>query len=314
MYRGEVMTDIFGNDVQPKEIELTLFADERKNINNRWDYLCLLIIPTNKIKEAFDIIESCRLVDKWPQKEKGKIMYEGELKFSEINKDAKGEKFEVAKKWLEEIINDGKEGRGIFYCSILGIDRHMLHFSNFGKGSSPKGKYANIYNRFFRTNFLASIKTFFSKYDIIIVESIFHDKEGNLEQHLYFDWHLIWKVEREEENIFFVSDKIIFVESDHQKEKNYSWASHFIQMADILVGSVTYCLDYTNPSNKGQKELAKLILPLVYRLVEMPTNKNSSFGYFNKYKLSFFPNSEGEVYTLRKIKLLELESKQQSLF
>ena len=54
-------------------------------------------------------------MDKWQKGKKEKIRYDGELKFSKINKNAKGEKFEVAKKWLEEMITDGKESRGDFF-------------------------------------------------------------------------------------------------------------------------------------------------------------------------------------------------------
>ena len=309
-----VIRDIWGNKIQPKEIKLFLFADERKRVkvrgrDERWDYLCLLVIPSNKIDAAIEILKHHR----------GEVEYFEELRFREINKKAKGKKFELAKRWLEEIIEDGKQGRGIFYFSILGIDKNKLDFSCFGEGDSPKGKYANVYNRFFRTNFLSTIKSFFDEYDSIIVERIFHDREGNLEQHEYFNWHLIWKVEREEERIFFASDKIIFVESDHRKEKNFPWASHFIQLADILVGSVSYCMELSNPRHKGQKELAKVMLPLVEKLVYRADNKNSRFGYFKKYKLAFFPKTEkreelpNQVYTKRDLALLDEVSKQLKL-
>lgn len=308
------MRDIFGNPVLPKEVELYIFADERKKVDNRWDYIAILIIPADKISEALEILNEHRR----------EIRYNGEVKFANVNKKAKGEKFELAKRWLEEIILDGQMRRGIFYFNILGIDRYNLNFEFFGNGNTPKGKYPNIYNRFFRTTFLSGVKSFFHEYDKILVKNIFHDSEGNLEQHEYFSWHLIWKVEQEEDKISFENDEIIFINSDLRKEKKYKYEeiSNFIQLTDVIVGAVSYCLDYSNPNNKGQKQLAELILPLVDRLVNSPSNKNSRFGYFNKYRLAFFPKQvlretniklDGEMYTRRKIKLKEKKSDQLSL-
>lgn len=293
--------DIFGDSISPKEIEIYIFADERKKINNQWDYIAILIIPSDKISKALEILKEHRQ----------KIGYNKEIKFSSVNKKAKGEKFELAKNWLLEIIKDGQENRGIFYFNILGIDRNNLDFRFFGNDNTPKGKYANIYNRFFRTVFLSGVKSFFHDYDNIIVKNIFHDTEGNLESHKYFNWHLIWKVTKNEEKINFNNDEIIFLNSDPDKEQNYKEFSDFIQLIDIIVGSISYCLDYSNPNNMGQEKLGKIILPLVERLIYKSSNKNSKYGYFNKYKLSFFPkvklnfnnNLQSEIYTVREIAL-----------
>jgi len=117
------------------------------------------------------------------------------------------------------------------------------------------GKYANIYNRFFRTTFLSGVKSFFAKYDKVIIKNIFHDSEGNLEQHDYFSWHLPWKIGKEEDKVFFKNGEIIFINSNSKKEFKYKKFSNFIQLIDVIIGSVSYCLDYPNPNNKGQEQL-----------------------------------------------------------
>jgi hypothetical protein len=294
--REDKKIDIFGNPIPPKEIEIYIFADERKKVNNRWDYIATLIIPSNKISKAAEILKGHRQ----------KIGYDKEIKFSNINKKAKGEKFELAKNWLSEIVRDGREKRGVFYFNILGIDREKLDFNCFGEDNTPKGKYANIYNRFFRTVFLSGVKSFFGGHDSIIVKNIFHDTEGNLESHKYFNCHLIWKIEQTEENIHFDNNEIIFLNSDPSREHVYKEFSDFIQLIDVIVGSISYCLDYSNPKNRGQEKLAQIMLPLVDRLINKSSNRNSSYGYFNKYKLSFFPkgkmhssdcNLQDQIYT-----------------
>jgi len=307
------MRDIFGNPILPKEVELYIFADERKKVNNRWDYIAILIIPADKISEALEILDRHRR----------ETRYNKEIKFTNVNKKAKGEKFELVKRWLKEIILDGQMRRGIFYFNILGIDKYYLNYEFFGNDNTPKGKYPNVYNRFFRTTFLSGVKSFFNEYDGILVKNIFHDSEGNLEHHEYFSWHLIWKVRQKEDKIHFENDEIIFINSDSEKEPKYKKFSNFIQLIDVIVGSVSYCLDYPSPNNKGQEQLAEIMLPLVDRLVNNPSNKNSSYGYFNKYKLSFFPkqklknaniNLPGEIYTKREIKLEEKKLGQPFLF
>ena len=78
------MRDIFGNEIQLKEIKLTLFADERKNVKNRWDYLCLFNVPSDRISDALDKLDKSRIVDKWHGGKKER--YNRELKFSGISK------------------------------------------------------------------------------------------------------------------------------------------------------------------------------------------------------------------------------------
>ena len=284
------MNDIFGNRRNISCENITIFADERKNINNRWNYMGLVFIPTYNIQNAFNLLNKHRKA----------ISYFNALKFSDLNKKGYGEKVDLAKAWLNEIIEDGKQGRNNFYFKLLGLDKTKINYSCFGNEKSEKGKYANIYNRFFRSALIGGLKYFFNfRNKELIIDSIFHDSEGNLENHEYFDWHCIKKIISDStgikinhDKIKINHDKIIFVKSDHNIEPKYPFYSQFIQLVDILIGSITYCIDYTNPRNNGQRIVSELILPLIDRQINNPYNKNSRFGYFRKYDIDFFPSNQ----------------------
>ncbi|HMW04711.1 MAG TPA: hypothetical protein PK079_09915 [Leptospiraceae bacterium] len=259
-------------EIEKKEIEsVTIFCDERKNINGQWNYLILLIIPTIQLETALAILTEKR----------NRIGYNFELKFSDIKKDH-GDKFLLASEWIDLIKKDSQK---IFHFKILGIDISKFKNKNFG-GDVKKGEYsANMYNRFFRTNLLG-LKYFFNPLNI---DNIFHDTEGNLENHSYFNWHSIWKVNTTEDNITINSKRIYFINSNHNLEAEYSNYSQLIQLSDIVLGSVSNCFD-TNMNNIGQQKLSLKIKDLVERIINNPLNKNSSYNYYKRCDISFFPS------------------------
>lgn len=259
---------------KPKSsINLAFFTDERKNISGTWNYISTIIVPTEKFNSLYDTL----------MKHRKELNYYGELKYTEIGK--RGLKLELAKKWIGEILED-IDNR--IYFKVLGLNTKLLDDETFGEGSIKKGaNYANLYNRFFRTN-LFIVKYFFSNKDEIVVDRVFHDNEGNLEYHSYFDWHSIGKL-NQEENITCAKNEIVFIDSNHQLEKQYPKVSQVIQLADLLVGCISQCLDYKKSKHKGRDELGLLIYPLVKRILKNPFNKNSSYKYFKKYDISFFP-------------------------
>ena len=152
------------------------------------------------------------------------------------------------------------------------------------------------------------MKFFFSGSSIEILK-IFYDTEGNLQNHDYFNWHCIHGISKKDQRITFYNKEVIFVDSDHLKEKHYSNASHIIQLTDIIVGAVTYCIHETNLSNKSQYKIAEKMLPLVNGILTKPFEQNSSLGYYKKYDICHFPKDhllyfneeriQGEFYPLR---------------
>jgi len=272
--------NIFDDKEIQKSINIAVFTDERKNIGDTWNYISTIIIPSKKFNSIYDDL----------MKHREKVNYHNELKFSEINKV--GEKSKLGELWISEFLNDPDNK---LYFNILGLNQKILDDSNFGIGSLQKGaNYANLYNRFFRTNIL-SIKRFFGNYHDIIIDKIFHDKEGNLENHNYFDWHCIRKLNNEK-GISNRSSKISFVDSDHQKECIYPKASQIIQLSDLLIGTISHCLDFERKNHKGKNELGLLFYPLIERVLKTPNNKNSSYRYYKKYDINFFPNDKFTKY------------------
>ena len=147
----------------------------------------------------------------------------------------------------------------------------------------------NIYNRFFRTAILKSVKLYFHKYTSIVIEQIFHDSSRGLETDTHFPWHSIFYIDSRDDKVSFGYGEIEFIDSDHKKSGNPY--SHFIQFIDLLLGCVHNCLDYTS-RNPDKEALAVKSLDLIGRLVEKPNNKNSAYKYFGRQKIEFFPQHD----------------------
>jgi hypothetical protein len=263
---------LFGGMSQPISIELTVFCDERKMVltkSEEWWYICIIMIPSHSVN---DVISTLRL----SQEEHG---YTHEMSFADIKGSARrSPKTAVAREWLRLL----KAGTGkTVYWKILGIATHNLDFSSFGPGHDSKGKYANVYNRFFRAAFLYCTNTYFGNYERIIITDIFHDTEGNLQHHQYFNWHLPRVVQNK--RIHFRNNRIRFIVSDHQKEKTYKPQSYLIQLADILVGSVSQLLDESS-GRSGKIELGDCMSEMLRTAPSSPWQAAK-----DGYSVSFFP-------------------------
>lgn len=262
-------------------MNLIVFADERKNIASQWHYMALVMVPKSRAGSLY--ADMCQA--------RNDVNYQHEFRFSELNKNGTGTKLDLANKWTDLILSDGQNSRKNIYFRVIGVNNEKLDFSFFGHGSSSIGKYANIYNRFFRTALLSGCKYLFPS-EPVTIEKIYHDNEGNLQNHGYFEWHCIQKIARTHKDIAFNCDRVSFVDSDHRKEQRAPTASHFIQLCDLIVGFVTYCIHETNLSNKGQFKVAEKMLPLVEAILSEPYDKTSPFGYYRKYDISHFPKSK----------------------
>lgn len=261
-------------------IKLYLYADEIKRSQNRigesWMYLGLLIVNEDNKKQLFDYLMQARK----------EANYYGELHFGEIRKSSnKSEKTLLGKKWSEIVLSENKERIVNFH--VLGLNLSNLQYQSFGEEKKERAR--NIYNRFFRSITKGCLKYYFPGYKRIFVNTLFHDR-NELENDELFDWHTIWRIEMEEENISFDDRNICFVDSDHQKEKNFPTESHFIQLTDLILGATSQCLDCGN-NRVGCIEIGKLFLPLVERLNDQNrvNNPNSRYSYYRKCCLSFFP-------------------------
>ena len=171
-----------------------------------WWYICMLLIRSSSVKDVISQLLGIRK----------RYGFHGEMSISDVKGlSRKSPRTAVAKDWLQVL----KKHSGIdVYWEVLGIATHNLDFSGFGPGDEPTGKYATVYNRFFRTAFLFSINTYFKSYERVIISNVFHDDEGNLQKHPYFRWHLPSVVA--DTRIQFLNEHIVFVSSDHEKERS----------------------------------------------------------------------------------------------
>ena len=157
-------------------MELLVFADERKKLLGRWDYIALGIVP----KHLFhDLLQELRL-------SRARHRYDGEFKFAELNAKGTGTKLEVAKDWVDLIYRECDKKPKRFFFKVMGIDREKISFRFFGDGDTEHGKYSNLYNRYFRTTLLGALNFFFPNPEGLTIAGIYHDTEGNLQTHDYF--------------------------------------------------------------------------------------------------------------------------------
>ena len=285
--------------------KLWAFVDERKNIADEWYYFLVLLIPD----------EQATLVKSWLHS--AREDFHSPIKFAKLNSNGRGRKVEIAKTWMQEVLRSARDDRNDLYFSLTGLNLNRLDPKAFGGANCAHGQtLANIHNRFFRKSLSNAITDFWGGAPILI-RKVFHDSEGNLQNHQYFDWHAISKTMSDHSHITFESDNITFVLSDHRKEKHHENASHIIQLVDVLLGAITYCFHPSHSRNKGQEEVAMETVELVKRLSHAPRNPNSAYNYYKKFKVGFFPKKNsyaGEddlFYHRREIELLNMKSGQQ---
>jgi hypothetical protein len=290
-----------------------VYSDERKKVDVVWDYHCLMIVEENS-RGSF--LEQLR-------KDRKEVGYQYELKFANLDSKAKGEKVELARKWMGHILEEADSPRWKIYFDITGVDNSNMDYSLFGEDASSFGKYATVYNRFFRASLQGMLKLFFPS-NPVIVKDIYHDREGNLENHGYFEWHVITRTKRDQSYADFECSKVCFVDSDHRTEVTSPEAAEFIQFVDVLLGAVTYCIHVTNPRNMGQRKVAEDIFALVDEILRSPYKDLGQFHHFRRFTISHFPEhpivhfdeeaAKGEYYHLRCDKFQSLISGQGQLF
>jgi hypothetical protein len=281
-----VNKDLFGQkNREDSSIKLKLFCDESGSRN--WLYIGVMIVP-ERIESWFlqDLLnmrcghpEGDKIWGQCSDECKRHRHNNTEVHYSEIEKSK--DKYFIAEKWLDYLLND----RDKIYFYILGIDLKKLNKAQFGTQKQAN----NIYNRFFRTAILKSVKSYFHKYNSINIEKIFHDKNKALETDMHFSWHSIFHIGNRDDKVRFASNNISFINSDHRKGKNHY--SNFIQFIDLLLGCINNCLDHTS-KNVDKETLSEKSLPLIARLIEKPNNKNSSYKYVGRQKIEFFPKHD----------------------
>ncbi|HEC77383.1 MAG TPA: hypothetical protein ENI33_09060 [Thermoplasmatales archaeon] len=328
-------------------VEIKIYADEQTNPN----FICLgvLFLPIDKRKKLLQHLINIRCLfkksNKWywnysdcPFKNECREEWH-KLNNSEIHwKDLRDSRSSAAikrisKNWLEFLIKNNKRDMGLIYFNLLYIELDKLDISRFGS----KKEHENIYNKFFRTNLLYGIKTFFGNFSKVIIKRVYHD-EASVRKHKYFPYLNLKKLEGLNYDKITVEDyNVKFLNSDHRTylngNRNFVDDCQLLQFIDLIIGATTQNIFYLS-NDIFKKELAMIIRPLVERLLERPKNKNSSYHYYKKQHIGVFPKykidravkkmyrlngtlmetfSKDLFYTNKKLKMPEFDPQQKTL-
>jgi len=306
--------DLFDNKIIEAAIKVNIYADEIQSkicsdTGNEWHYIGLIVEDINN--PLLDDIIQERFMGNFDKTSPYYVKNNHIMHWSEIeNADEKN----ICRRWFEYILNPAKSEKK-FYSYILGLNNSYLSTEEFNQNNEFNSKY----NRFFRSALLYALKTFFGNKKII-VENIYHEV-GQQKQYEYFPWHCIYKISEQEEDIIFNCKKIIFLPKDHKVESR----SNLIQLCDCVLGVTASIIHGIEKSNKSKyrEELADVYLPLLSRLIDNPKNKNSSYKYYNRIMVRFFPKKKTDIgdprrymnqfYTNRNLKYVEEKSGQGKL-
>jgi len=278
------MLDLFGNNVDESQVRhVTIYADEIQEVKNivtgeTWIYTAAIYERKDRpiLKDLINRRYRKDLTD-W---ENYKVQNDTDIHWSKTKNDHN--KKHVISRWLEYIFEDCSIENRNFYFSVCGINLSNLNAEEFGEEQN----FNNIYNRFFRSMLKYSLKKFFGTG--VVVDNIFHE-DGQQSDHKYFDWHTVFKLDQDE-GLNFACDSIKFLPKSHKKEEK----SNIIQLCDVLLGifkdihigveQKTY-----HKNKKGILESRFVQELLVNRVIRAPKNKNSRFGYVNRFHVSLFP-------------------------
>jgi len=252
-----------------QDVTIELFADEAKNIRNVetghfWHYIGIVAVPTEK-KEAL----LRRLLD-------ARGGCDSEIKSNDLDHLPKRR---TAEQWCRILLDD--HAVGSIYLNVVGINRTLLNSRAFGGE-----QFEPVYNRFFRSAVLYGCKRFFSGRRVVI-SRLWHD-EGDMEHHEYFPWHVLWRLDQDP-SIECQTQRVDFCSSDHRKPRGCP-ESHLLQFVDLVLGLMVQLLDDTS-RNRNRCATARLLAPLLARMMNEPNNPNSRYGHKDKYLISFFPRS-----------------------
>ena len=279
--KNETEIEIFFDEIEPEKncdylILGALFIntkDKDSIINKLLDYRC----QNSKNNRWNTNYASC--LNKENCKELYHKLNNSEIHFSAIRKNgASKSEITISKNWLNFFINDSRLRSVNFY-----INMDKLDTSFFGNENVK----ANIYNKFFRTIINYGLKCFFKSYDKIKIKNIFYDKKGELERHSFFNNFNFDKLKYETQENIELLGKIIFIDSDHKIEKNYSNESHLIQLIDLILGTIRQNIFYVS-KDELKNEISRVIRPELNKL-------NKKYWSLKYLKISFFPKNKIKI-------------------
>jgi len=278
-----------------KIINVSIFCDEIKNekLDNgpfgeteNWDYIGICIVPTSNINDLSKDLNNlrCGAGNKYATCNNNcSYHYKNQIKIHYQEYDTTNN-FNIANRWCDVILNNYKPAK--FYMHILGINLNKLDKSYFKTSGEETNVDDNIYNRFFRTAIIYPLKKYFSDYDIIEVDAVYHDT-GNMKYHKYFKYQPLKYIDLNDEKIVCKCKEITFLETNHTNclEDNNT----MLQFIDLFLGA-NFNMLHNSSKQKNKVAIAKKLFPITDRFINNPNNINSR--YYNIYSLSFFPRKK----------------------
>lgn len=278
-----------------KKINVSIFCDEIKNekLDNgpfgeveNWDYIGVCIVPSSNIGTLSTKLNDlrcgtgnnytcCNNNCSYHFSNQIKIHYQ---KYDTTNN------YNIADRWCDVILNNITPGK--FYMHILGINLNKLDKSYFKTNGEDTNVEENIYNRFFRTAIIYPLKKYFSDYDVIEIDGIYHDT-GDMKHHKYFKYQPIRYIDINDDKIVCNCNEITFIETNHLNCLNNE--NTMLQFIDLFLGA-NFNMLHNSSSQKNKVAIAKKLFPITDRFINNPNNVNSR--YYNIYSLSFFPRKK----------------------
>lgn len=278
-----------------KKINVSIFCDEIKNekLDNgpfgeleNWDYIGVCIVPTSNIKDLAKELNNlrCGAGNKYTScNSKCSYHYSNQIKIHYQKYDTTNN-YNIANRWCDVILNNITPGK--FYMHILGINLNKLDKSYFKNSGEETNVEENIYNRFFRTAIIYPLKKYFSDFDVIEIDGVYHDT-GDMKHHKYFKYQPLRYIDLNDDKIICNCNEITFLETNHTNclEDNNT----MLQFIDLFLGA-NFNMLHNSSSQKNKDAIAKKIFPITDRFINNPNNVNSR--YYNIYSLSFFPRKK----------------------
>jgi hypothetical protein len=278
--------------------QVNIYADEvqnRKdpNTGDLWHYICLIIEDIDcPLLPEITKLRYCNNFDS-----ASPFYAKNDVPVHWVNISSADQK-NILNRWFSYICNPdqktwryGKEFElkpsvDTFRFYIRGINSTKLNDSEF----DSRDDFCSKYNRFFRGAALFALKSYFPKTEINI-KNIFHE-EGPQQNNVYFPWHVLYKISQDPLITTEVGE-VKFLPKNHQKDEK----SNIIQLCDSILGASVNILHGVDNSNraKSKEDLIELFFPLFERLIRKPHNKNSSYKYFGRMAIDFFPRKKTDL-------------------
>ena len=288
---GGVTGPIVGTMVS--SVRLSLYCDEIKEVhirdpvfgNEKWAYIGVLIVQASAEQELIARLLERRCGNPLGGKKWGgcspQCAYHAknnkEVHYQELDSV---DKYFIASRWLDFMLAD----TSLTHFYILGIDLSKLDFARFGEGT-PAERFRRVYNRFFRTAILKSVKSYFHRFQRIVIAGVVHDNTG-MRHSDYFPWHAIYRIGTDDPKVEFECSQIEFLDSDHRVSGDER--SHLLQYIDLILGSSYNALHWASHQDR-KTQVALGLVPLLERLMHAPGNVNSRFRYVGRMSVDFFP-------------------------